>query len=345
MRAVVLYGPNDFRPAVVETPAIGPDEILLKMEKAAICGTDIRILEGKKTKDVHYPSIIGHEFAGVIEQVGSGVEGFASGDRIVAAPLIPCGVCRSCRTGRENACTHRRAIAYQYDGGFAEYIRIPAEIIRNGNVLRLPDHVSFEEGALIEPLACCINGMKNAGVGFGDVVLIAGSGPIGLFHLQLAKIAGARKVIVSEPVESRRAMAKKLGADVTVDPTSEDLTKVVMEHTDGLGADVVIMAIGVPSLVDQCLKLCRKGGGLNLFAGFAGDGVATLNVNIIHYNELRVTGATGLRRQEYFEAARLVFDGRIEVKSIATHIYKIEQFHEAYEMWKSGAALKVLIEP
>ena len=146
---------------------------------------------------------------------------------------------------------NRTAIGYQYDGGFEEYIRIPASCIKAGNVVKLPEHVSFTAGALIEPLACCIRGLYNAGTGFNDTVLVVGAGPIGLMHIQLSKIAGASKVIVSEPNEFRRKKAEILGADVIVDPTKEDLKKIVMEETLGLGVDVVIVAIGVPSIVQQ----------------------------------------------------------------------------------------------
>ena len=219
MRAVILAGPNDFKAGQIETPRIGDGDLLLQVKKAAICGTDIRILEGKKTKDVRYPSVIGHEMCGVIKEVGTNVKGFAVGDKVAIANVIPCHSCKSCLTGRENACLDRKAIGYEFDGGFAEYVLIPQIALESGNVVKLPEQVSFAEGALIEPLACCIRGLKNAGTGINDIVLIVGAGPIGLMHLQLSKIAGARKVIISEPISSRRAKAQKLGADVVVDPT------------------------------------------------------------------------------------------------------------------------------
>ena len=142
----------------------------------------------------------------------------------------------------------------------------------------------------MEPLSCCIRGIKNAGTGFNDKVLIVGAGPIGLMHLQLAKIAGASKVIVSEPNEMRREKALKLGADIVVDPTKEDLDSIVMEETENKGLDVIILAIGVPSIINSLLKLCKKGGTLNLFAGFAGTGEANIEANLIHYNEIKVNG-------------------------------------------------------
>ena len=149
------------------------------------------------------------------------------------------------------------------------YVLIPEIAIKSGNFIKLPDHVSFTAGALIEPLACCIRGLKNAGTGFNDTVLIVGAGPIGLMHMQLSRIAGAKQVIVSEPNEMRRQVALELGADRVVDPTSENLEQIIKEATGGMGADVIVMAIGVPALVNSTLKLCKKGGTVNLFAGFA----------------------------------------------------------------------------
>lgn len=345
MNAVVLAGPNDFSPKQYPMPELGDGDILLRMGKAAICGTDIRILEGKKTKDVRYPSIIGHEICGTVHAMGRDVTGYAPGDKLAIANVIPCHVCSSCLSGRENACLNRKAIGYEFDGGFAEFIRIPAIAIANGNAVKLPERVSFEEGALIEPLACCIRGLKNAGTGFNDVVLIVGAGPIGLMHLQLSKIVGASKVIVSEPIASRREKAAKLGADIIVNPASEDLAAIVSRETGGIGVDVVIFAIGAPQIVNSTIKLCRKGGTVNLFAGFAGTGECAIEANVIHYGEINVNGSSAYKLIDYFEAAQMVINRRVNLKEIITHTFHIADFKEAYEVCKSGEGLKVLIEP
>ena len=345
MRAVVLSGPNQFAPAEIEKPRIASDEILLAMRSAAICGTDMRILTGKKTKGVRYPSVIGHEICGVIAEVGTDVKGFAVGEKVAVANVIPCHHCSSCLRGRENACLERKAIGYEFDGGFEEFIRIPAICIQNGNIVKLPDHVSYAAGALIEPLACCIRGLKNAGTGFNDDVLIVGAGPIGLFHLQLSKISGARKVIVSEPNESRRKVALELGADLVVDPTKEDLPAIVSRETNGQGMDVIVMAIGVPALINSTLKLCKRGGTVNLFAGFAGTGESTVEVNPIHYGEINVNGSTAYKLEDYLAAAEMIKSGKIDADKIVTHKFKIDEFQKAYEVCVSGAGLKVVIEP
>ena len=187
MRAVVLNGPNDFAPTDLPKPQIGDNDILLEMKKAAICGTDMRILAGTKTKGVRYPSVIGHEMCGIISEIGKNVSGFQAGDKVAIANVIPCGSCPACLAGRENACMNRKAVGYEFDGGFEEYVLIPEIAIKSGNVIKLPEHVSFTAGALIEPLACCIRGLKNAGTGFNDTVLIVGAGPIGLMHMQIGR--------------------------------------------------------------------------------------------------------------------------------------------------------------
>ena len=198
---------------------------------------------------------------------------------------------------------------------------------------------------MIEPLSCCLRGQRNVNLKFNDNVLIVGAGPIGLMHVMLAKAAGARRVIVSELNEYRRGKALECGADIVVDSTKEDLEAIVKRETDGLGMDVIIMAIGVPALVTPTLKLARKGGAVSLFAGFVKGVMADLDPNIIHYNELKVTGSSAYKRQDYLDAAEMVINGYIDLKPIVTHTYKIEDFQAAYEMNKSGAGLKIEIEP
>lgn len=345
MKAVVLHGPNDFATEEIKKPKIGNNDMLLKMQSAAICGTDTRIFAGTKTKGIRYPSVVGHEMCGVICEIGKDVTGYQIGDKAAIANVIPCGSCPACLEGRENACMNRKAVGYEFDGGFAEYVLLPEILIRSGNVVKLPEHVSYAAGALIEPLACCIRGIKNAGTGFNDVVLIIGAGPIGLMHLQLSKIVGAKKVIVSEPNAVRREAALELGADLAVDSSSGDLREIVMEETGGMGADVIIMAIGVPALVNDTLKLCKKGGTVNLFAGFAGTGDCRIEVNTIHYNELNVNGSTAYKRMDYLEAADMVINNKINLDKIATDTFHLDDFKDAFEYCKSGKGLKVIIEP
>lgn len=345
MRAAQLIAPHKIEVAEVPTPSAGSGELVLRVRAATICGTDTRIYRGKKTKGVRFPSIIGHEFAGEVAEVGAGVEGYAVGDRVAVDPVIPCHRCAYCMNGMENVCANRTAIGYEFDGAFAEYVRIPATAVASGQVVRLPTDLDWKEAALTEPLACCLNGQGNAQVGLDDVVVILGAGPIGLMHVQLARAAGARHIIVSEPHEHRRAMAKKAGADAAVDPIAADLREAVLELTKGLGADVVIVAIGIPSLANDALHLVRKGGRVNLFAGFSAGETAPLDVNAIHYNELSVTGASALTRQQYHRALELIAAGKIDVASLITHEFKLDDINEALNVAESGAGIKIVITP
>jgi L-iditol 2-dehydrogenase len=203
--------------------------------------------------------------------------------------------------------------------------------------------MEYEAAALAEPLACCINGMRNVGVHLGDVVVILGAGPIGLMHAALARRAGARLVIVSEPNAMRRQAALERGVDCACDPTTEDLAGLIQSVTEGLGADAAILAIGVPALANEALKLVRKGGRVNLFAGFSAGDMATFDVNLVHYNEITVTGASALSRHDYETALHLLSSGLIDAKSLVTHRFALSDAVAALQEAESGRALKVAI--
>lgn len=344
MLAAVLYGPDRLEVTDYPNPSIGEEEILVKVKAAAICGTDLRIITGKKTRGVRYPSVIGHEFSGEIVAAGKKVTQFQPGEGVAIAPIIPCRNCFYCRTGLENVCANRQAIGYEFDGGFAEYVRIPAIALASGNIFHLPLKVSFEEAALLEPLSCCLNGQRKVGVGAGDTVLIIGSGPIGLMHLMLAKAKGARKIVVSELSVSRRRLALEAGADIVIDPRVEALTEVARRETE-MGFDVAIMAVGVPGLVNDTLKAVRKGGRVSLFAGFPEGETSIIEANTIHYNEIIVTGASASTRQDFIQAMLLIDSGKINLKQLISHRFALKDITQALEVARSAEGLKVIIEP
>ncbi len=343
MKAAVLKGPNVLQLTDIATPEAAPGELVLRVRAATVCGTDLRILTGRKTKGVRFPSVIGHEFAGEIVQAGAGVTQFQVGERVCMDPVIPCRACAYCKSGRENVCVNRQAMGYEFDGAFAEYIRIPAIALQAGNVFRMPEGMSFEAAALAEPLACCINGQRNAQVGLGDSVVILGAGPIGLMHAALARAAGARQVIVSEPNAARRQAAAERGVNHVFDPSDGSLADFVKARTDGLGADVVILAIGVPQLANEALTLVRRGGRVNLFAGFSAGDTSTIDVNLIHYGELVVTGASALARRDYELALNMLASGQIDAGSLITHRFEVSESLRAFDEAGSGRALKVAI--
>ena len=343
MKAAVLQAPNVLELAQIDTPEAGPGELVLRVRAATVCGTDLRILTGKKTKGVRFPSVIGHEFAGVVVQAGAGVSLFKIEDRVCMDPVIPCLACAYCKSGHENVCQNRQAMGYEFDGAFAEYIRIPAIALRSGNVFHMPEGMTFEAAALAEPLACCINGQRNADVRLGDTVVVLGAGPIGLMHAALAKLAGARQVIMSEPNAARRQAAVDRGVDAVCDPSAESVEVFVKARTAGLGADVVILAIGVPQLANEAMNLVRKGGRVNLFAGFSAGAMSEIDVNLIHYNEIIVTGASALTRAGYELALNMLSTGQIDANSLITHRFEVADSLAAFDEAGSGRALKVAI--
>ena len=261
------------------------------------------------------------------------------------APVITCQRCFYCQNGMENICPNPKILGYDVKGGLSEYVRIPADAIATGNLFVVHNDLPSEYLALAEPLACCVNGHHRSQIRLNSSVLIMGSGPIGLFHLQLALLAGARTVIVSEPSAPRRAVASAFGAHFTVDPTVEDLPSLVSEVTGGLGVDSIIICIGVPSLVNDALNLARQRGRINIFAGMAAKGWAEVEANLIHYKELEVTGSANSRRADYQAALQLIESGRIKVGPMVTDRFPLRSACEALDKVASGEGIKIAVLP
>ncbi|HET7480050.1 MAG TPA: alcohol dehydrogenase catalytic domain-containing protein [Rubrobacteraceae bacterium] len=345
MIAAVLKGPNEIEIQEIETPRIGPDEVLVKIGANTVCGTDLRILRGEKTKGVALPTVLGHELAGHITEVGRDVRGYEAGMQVAVSPGVPCGRCYPCLHDMENMCTDLHLFGYDIYGGLEEYVRVPARAVELGNLFVAEKELPAEHLALCEPLACCVNGHRRSGTSVDDAVLIMGAGPIGLFHVQLSRLAGARAIIVSEHSEDRRNMARDFGASVTIDPREEDLSEVVKEEAGTLGVDVAVICIGIPALVNEAIQLTRPGGRVNIFAGLAGKGWAEVEANQIHYKELDVTGTSNSRRREFATALRLIESGDVNVEPMVTHRYPLSEAVQAIEMSGSGEGIKVAVMP
>ena len=345
MIAAVFNGPGEVEVKEVATPEIGSDEVLVEVGANTVCGTDVRILRGEKTAGISPPTILGHEFAGRVAAVGKGVRGYEVGAPVAMSPIVPCRRCFYCQHDMENVCENRKGMGEEIDGGLSQYVRVPAEAVEAGCLFAAREDLPPEQLALAEPLSCCVYGQRRSRVGLDDTVLVMGGGPIGFFHVQLALLAGARTVIVSEPSESRRDFAKDLGAHIAVDPTSEDLPGVVAEATSGRGADAVIMCIGLPALVNQSFELARKGGRVNVFAGPSGEGRAEVAHGLIHYEELEITGSTGSRRSDFEVALRLIESGRVKVDTMVTHRFGLEKTVEALDTAAGGEGIKVAVMP
>ena len=345
MLAAVFQKPGHMEVMEVDTPEIGPDEVLVKVGANTICGTDVRILRGEKTKGVPLPAILGHEVAGHVQEVGRNVRGYEVGAPVAMAPVIACHHCFYCQNGLENICPNQRIVGYEVKGGLSEYVRIPADAVAAGNLFVAQNDIPSEYLALAEPLACCVNGHHRSRIHLNSTVLIMGSGPIGLFHLQLSLLAGARTVIVSDPSAPRRAVASTFGAHITVDPTTENLSSIVLGATGGLGVDSVIICIGVPALVNDALTMARQGGCINIFAGLAAKGWAEIEANLIHYKELEVTGTANSRRTDYRIALQLIESGRIKVEDMVTDRFPLQSVHAAFDKAARGEGIKIAVMP
>jgi L-iditol 2-dehydrogenase len=345
MRGFTFQGPGEAALTELPDPKPGPGEILLKVESNTVCGTDLRIMRGEKTKGVRLGVVLGHEASGTITELGEGVEGYEVGTLCGVSPIFACGVCRYCQGGLQNLCEQAEVVGYDVNGGLGEWMVIPATGVRAGRLVAAPAGLPPEQLSLAEPLACCLNGLDQYRVEVGDVVVILGAGPIGLFHLQLAVIGGARTVIVSDPSPSRRAVAAELGAHVTVDPTSEDLAEAVADATDGLGAHVAVVCIGRPQLVNDALNLVGKRGRVSIFAGLADKGWAEIEANLIHYKEITLLGAANSGREDYERAVALISSGRIDAARMVTHRFPLDQAAEAIDSVAGGEGIKVAVLP
>ncbi len=345
MKAAIFVGPGELELREIDTPHAEHGELVLKIGANTVCGTDGRILRGEKSKGIDRGVVLGHEISGYVTEVGAGVDGFVEGDLVGAVPTIPCLSCYYCQHGMEHLCTDSRIIGYQVNGGLAEYIKIPREALERGCAFTAAGHLTPAEVSLAEPLGCVLNGASQYRTKIGDTVLILGAGPIGLLHAQLNRQMGASKVIVSDPSASRRAVATSLGATHTVDPSQTDLSDYVREQTDGLGVDVVVICIGFGALVNQAFELVRKGGAVNAFAGFSKGSLASIDPNLIHYGELKVTGASNASRASHKKALRLIGEGLIDVKSLHTHTFALDDVIEGIEFAQKGDGIKVAIVP
>jgi L-iditol 2-dehydrogenase len=341
MPAAVFYAPGDIRLEEIEAPEAGPGEIVVRVRAAGICGTDVRIMKGGKK--VAAPIVIGHELAGEISALGEGVSGFQLGDRVTVEPVIPCGKCALCLRGRRNICLTRPTIGYEYDGAFAKYVRVPASGVAAGNVIPLPEGISFEEAAIAEPLAAVVNGIDRCNIQLGDTVLILGAGPIGLAHLQLSRAAGATHVYVSEPNDERRQTTLQFGADGVINPLSEDVVARAKAWTGGVGVDVVIVAAGVPAAMEAGLKALRKGGVFNIFAGSPPNSTFALEPNVVHYGELIVTGSSGHTAAHMKRAVDLITSGVIDAKRLITHRFQLSEIQEALGARQALTGLKHVV--
>jgi len=346
MKAALLEDIEKLKITEIATPKPQIGEVLIKVEACAVCGTDIKVFHhGHRL--ITFPRVTGHEVTGKIIEVAQDVSKYKSGDRVAIAPAVPCGDCYYCHRGKQAMCENLQAIGYFWNGGFAEYMIVPKIAVDNGCVNILPDNVSFEEGALAEPLACVINGQELSNVGMGDTVVIIGTGPMGCLHAELARAIGATKTVMIEVSEERLELAKKtVNADLFINSAEQDSIKLVKELTQGRGADKIIVACGVGKAQEDALKMVANLGNVNFFGGLPKDKpFIQLDSNIIHYKECSVTGTHGSSPCHNQTAIDLISSGKIKIKKYITRNFKLDDLAEAIARAETGKEMKIIIKP
>lgn len=345
MQAVMYYGIKDIRIETILQPECGPGEVRVKVDACAVCGTDLKSYFNGNPR-IKAPLPIGHEFTGLIDVVGENVIGFANGERVVMATSISCGECYYCRRGWTNLCQNLAPMGFTYPGGMAEYVTIPARAIQNGHVIKIPAGIDPVFASLAEPVSCAVNAAENCAIQPGDTVVVVGAGPMGILNACVAREFGADQVILTDINPKRLSQAASFGLDFLVDPSSQDLGKIVRERTGGVGADVVIVAAPASPPQEEALKYVRKRGTVCLFASLPpGKNLLSLDSRAIHYGEVRVIGSSDSTPEHVQKAVELLMLNRIHAEKLVTHREPLEGIFKAYDLMQSGEALRVVLEP
>jgi len=345
MKAVVYHAPGDIRVEDVSVPTCGDDELRIKIDACAVCGTDLKsYLSGNPR--IKAPQVMGHEFTGLVETAGSSVKKFSAGDRIVMATSVSCGECFYCKRGWRNLCANLAPMGFSYPGGMAEFTVIPGRAITNGHVVKVPEGVKPEHDALSEPLSCAVNSAGNCGIHEGDTVVVVGAGPMGIMNACIAQQYGAVKVIMAEVNEIRFKQAKSFGFDLVVNSGKEDLGQIVKDETEGIGADVVIVAAPAAKPQEDALNYVRKQGAVCLFASLpSGKSELTIDSRVLHYGEIRLVGTSDSTDEHVKKAVEMISSGKLPADKLASHILNLDGIFEAYELMQSGEALRVVLKP
>jgi L-iditol 2-dehydrogenase len=340
-----LHAPGDLRVEDAPIPQAGAGDLVIRVDSCSTCGTDAKIFRFGH-HHISLPRVLGHEVAGEVVEVGSDVERWGTGDRVQVIAAIPDGTCHFCRRDQSTVCEDLESIGYQYDGGFAELMRVPGKVLAVDGVNRIPEHVPFEQASLTEPLACVLNGQELARVGEGDAVVVLGAGPIGCLHVRLARARGASTVAIIDVNEGRLELAARAEPDASIDGSKDDPIDAVRKLTDGRGADVVITATGVGRAQEQALEMAALRGRISLFGGLPkDDSTIRFDSNLVHYRELSLHGAYGSAPRHNREALRLIAGGEVRVDDLITHRVPLADVGRAIDTVISGTGLKVVVEP
>lgn len=347
MKAFVM---NDERKMVIQNvpvPVPNENNMIVKIRYASICGTDFRTFMQGSSK-ISPPRILGHESAGIVTHAGAYAQskGFHTGDRVTVAPAVGCGQCWPCKTGHTNMCDSLKTLGFQYEGAFAEQMEIPRQAIQMGNVIKIPDTVSDMSAALSEPAACAYNAQTYLNISPDDYVVIYGSGYIGCIHAELARLAGASKIIMVEIAEPRAEIARKMiPGIILINPKEQNTVEEVKKITGGRGANVIITALSVPSIHTEAQQIAAKMGRISLFGGIAGDGKGYLDSNLVHYKELSIHGVHATTPSMMKKIMEYVGAGRLNLEKYVSDIYELSEIQKGFEAIRDRNAMKVLIKP
>jgi 2-desacetyl-2-hydroxyethyl bacteriochlorophyllide A dehydrogenase len=323
MRAIRLHAPGDLRADEVPVPVPAPGEVLVRVHRCGVCGTDLHIAKGNFPAP-NLPLTLGHEFSGTVAQLGEQVTGVEIGDRVVVDINTSCGHCYFCTRGQKLFCTDVLQLGVHTAGGLAEYVVAPAT-----NLHTLPESMSLDTAAYVEPLACAIHGQDRIGIRTGDRVLVIGGGPMGLAHIALARLNGASLVIVSEPDPARRERATRMGADVVVDPFAAPLADTLGELTGGIGPDVVIEAVGSIPTYESAIAVVRRGGKVLAYGAAPQDAAMPLRPFDIYSKELTIVGSYAGTYDTWPRAIELIAGGRFDPSLIVDSVRPLDEAVEA----------------
>ncbi len=337
MKAAVYHGPGDLRVEEVPVRKLKDNEVKIQVKYCGICGTDIHIFHGDGgCCDVTPPLVPGHEFSGVVAEVGAGVKAVKVGDRVTGDPNDMCGECYFCKNGMQHFCKNNIGIGTTVDGGFAEYV-----IMREKQVYKVSDDLSFIEAAMAEPISCCLHGIDLCNIKAGDTVLVMGGGPIGMIMMQLAKNAGASKVIMSEPVEEKREQALKLGATKTIDPLHEDVEAVLAEYCENV--NVVIECVGNVHTQADAVRFAGKGATIMYFGLAAPEESFPIRPDDIFKKELHITSSY-INPYSFERAIQILESGTVELESLITNVVPLDNIADVFTKPEYRRTGKVMIQ-
>ena len=348
MKALRFHAPGDVRLEDVPEPTCGPEEVKIKVKNCSTCGTDVKIRNNGHV-NITRVTTMGHEIAGEVVEVGAdALGGFAVGDRVQVIAAVPCGDCHECKKGWMEVCANQTSVGYQYDGGFAEYMIVPKEVLKVDGLNRIPDGVGYDEASAVEPFACAINAQEQLGIEEGDFVVVFGAGPIGCMHIRIARGVhkAGRIVLVDINAERLKMSAEAVNPDLTIDASSVNVVEEVMRLTDGRGADVIITATPANINQEQAISMAARNGRISFFGGLPKTNpMIECDSNLVHYRQLHIHGANGSAPAHHKAALEYISTGAIPVKDLITRHVPLADALEAFDIVAKGEAIKVTVEP